>query len=373
VYAAASNQLIGSIAPTTLNTFWPIQFTWDPTFFFEFLPLNAESNIVVYNSGFNELLHARISETLNFLIDGGPLSSDYLFTDSIPITIAESNTLTITTNENDTVTVVVADGPFAGFLPGYDNQPYELEAGATGYYGAGIPETSYFLEAQNLLTIVSPTPAQAARLVALRGQLDGYLNGTLENTTLAEFLSAVNSANLNDYSSTSGFGIPVIGMGMDITIGSAGANVENPSTEGASAGVADALVIIAIDNVSGVDSNSLDSTGFDAIANSTALIYSGSLPPVPSAPNLASYAAFDTPLYIGEAGTPGARVFEIAFQITAGNLATIQAMPTPKVFVWFPTALAPQQFPVVSKIGTGLYQVSVPSSTEAKLYLQPGP
>jgi hypothetical protein len=68
-----------------------------------------------------------------------------------------------------------------------------------------------------------------------------------------------------------------------------------------------------------------------------------------------------------------ARVFEINFQVTPGNKAFIQTMPNPKVFIWLPAWPAPQQVAIVLKVGLGKYQVSVPSATEAKLYLEPGP
>ena len=296
---------------------------------------------------------------------------------------------------------LVADGPFAGFLPGYDNEPYDEEAGGGGYYGAGIPETSLYYEARQLSGLDPLTPAQAAmssgaramRLIAVLGLLNGFLvDNSIADTSLVDFLNAVNTSDPSNWATVNELGVPTVGMGMDISIGTAGADARNPSTEGAGASVQDALVIVTVDNPYTFDEYGFDVGGFDGTGDTTAQIYSGALPPVPIPAVLTTYDEFQTPLAVVDpsgGSNFGARVFEINFQIIPPyypniapwfgaanpntNLAAIEAMPTPRVFIWFPTAPAPQQIAVVSKIGIGQYSVSVPSVTEAKLYLEPGP
>ena len=393
LYALGSGQKIGTLSPTTSNPLYPMQVEWyyDPTdsvtiansFFTKYLPLNAEANLVTYGSGFNDLVHARISETLNILTSGGALSTDFLFSETVAVRVDEHHQWNIVQAMQDLVNTDVNDGPFGGFLSGYDNQPYDDELHG---YDTGIPLTDNFMEARQLAGLDPMTPKQLSmtpadrtiRLNQLLGLIDNFLNGTLAGTTLPQFLANVEADPIGATLATTGFGTPAVGMGMDITIGAKGADTNNPSTEGASAGVQDALVIMAIDPANTYDVFDYDIGGIDQTADRTAIIFSGALPPVPTPlPGITTYAEFETPLaVVGDPTMPSdftARVFEINFRVTAANLASIQAMPTPKVFVWLPTAAAPQQVSVVEKIGTGKYRIAVPASTEAKLYLQPGP
>jgi hypothetical protein len=216
------------------------------------------------------------------------------------------------------------------------------------------------------------------RLNTLLGLIENFLNGSLVGTTLDQYLANVAADPIGATLASTGIGIPAVGMGMDITIGSAGVDVNNPSTETTGASVQDALVMMAIDPATTVDTFGYDVGRIDAIANRTAMVFAGSLPPVPNPlPVFTTYENVETPLSIvGDPSIPAdftARTFEFHFQVTALNLATIQAMATPKVFIWLPAAAAPTQIAVVEKIGTGKYRVSLGSATEAKFYLQPGP
>jgi hypothetical protein len=488
--SAGSGLPIGTLRTTTSNPFFPTEFEWDLNFYSTYLPLNAESNVVTYGSGFNDIVRTRISESIRFLIGGGALTTDFMFNEDIGIQIDEHHTWNIFQTLTDSFASTISDGPFGGFLPGYDNRPYDDEGGvlieqfeitkdfpnghSLGFYPANfdtsVPLVDNFLEAQQLAKAklsgwdpdyltpaqLTPTPAELlmtpverqlslelrleVRLNALIGMLSGFLvGGDLASTTLGQFL-----ANIDAYVAvhpqtlaTTGMGIPAVGMGMDITIGAGGADVNKPSTEGLGAGVQDALVVIAVDIANTYDTFGVDVAGVDALADRTAVIYSGGLPPLPafySSPlpppyndfpvewlyphnplpatwkhgtlwldtsaaqevikmwdtsalfdlpagpavwRAQTYAEFETPMaVVNDPDLPAdfaARVFEINFRVTSANLATIQAMPTPKVFIWFETEAAPQQVSIVTKVGTGKYQVSIPRSTEAKLYLQPGP
>jgi hypothetical protein len=388
VYSAASGEQIGTLSPTTSNNWYPMEFKWfyDGTadsFFKKYLPLNAEANIVTYGSGFNEIVHARISETVNFLVNGGPLSTDFLFHEDIAVHIDEYHDWTISITQDESIAAAVADGPFGGFLAGYDNTPYDDEANG---YDTGVPLTDNFHEARQLAGLDSMTPKQLAmtptertnRLNTLLGLIGNFLNGSLASTSLDQYLANVAADPIAATLASTGIGIPAVGMGMDITIGAAGADTNNPSTEGAGASVQDALVVMAVDPATTVDVFGYDVGGIDSIGNRTAIVFTGNLPPVPNPlPGFTTYDDFETPLSIvGDPSIPAdftARTFEFHFQVTALNLATIQAMAIPKVFIWFPTALAPTQIAVVEKIGTGRYRVSLGSATEAKFYLQPGP
>lgn len=378
IYALGSGQAIGSLTPTTGDSNYPMQLEWDATFFAQYLPLNASANVVTYGSGFNEIVNVRIRESLKFLVTGGALTTDFLFRDSAAVHIVDNSNWTIFQSYKENFGVDVNDGPFAGFLPGYDNMPFDDEAGI-GYYGVGLPTTDEFNEAKALSAIIVPTSAQAHRLAALTAKLQGFINITIVGTDLPFFLAALDATDPINYTPVfGGFGIPAIGAAMDITIGSAGASVQNPSTEGAATGVMDALVVLAIDTANPLEFSGLDVGGLDAQADRTAMIYSGALPPVPGTMPIVgqTYAEYETPLAIvGDPDIPNdftARVFEIAFNITAGNKAAIIAMNSPQVFIWLPTWSTYQQVAVVDKVGVGRYRVAVPAATEAKLFMLPG-
>lgn len=382
IYALGSGEAIGSLTPTTGDSNWPMQLEWDASFFASYLPLNASANVVTYGSGFNDNVNVRIRESVKFLVSGGALSTDFLFHDNANVTIVEQHQWTIFQALKETFGVDVNDGPFGGFLPGYDNMPFDDE-GSVGYYGVGLPTTDEFMEAKTLSVIVAPTTIQSQRLAALTAKLQGFISGTVAATDLPFFLAALDATDAINYAPLlTGFGIPAVGAAMDITIGGKGANTQNPSTEGATTGIMDALVVMAIDQSNMLEQFGLDIGGLDTQADRTAMIYSGAIPPVPVAPVLTSYVEFETPLAV--VGDPDmstdftARVFEIAFNSSndplASNFKTVVAnMPTPKVFIWLPAWPNPQQVAVVDKVGIGRYRVSVPAATEAKLYLQPGP
>lgn len=400
VYAAGSGEPVGTLEPTGTNDLWPVSFTWDLNFFGTYLPLNTGSNLVTYGSGFNELLHARISESVKFLVSGGALTTDFLFHDDITVVVDEHNAWTIFQTEQDSITANVDDGPFGGFLPGYDTLRYDQENDPNGYFGIGTPLTDYFLEAQQLAGITPLTARQAAltlaqrtnRLSTLIGLLDGYLQaGGIASTTLPQFLAAIDADDTINFTPANGngvsfptFGIPALGMAMDITIGQAGANANNPATEGVTNQVLDALVVMAIDTAYTYDSFGFDVGGLDSLADRTAIVYAGAVPPIPTPlPAFTTYAEFETPLAIvGDESMPAdftARVFELDFRVTTANLAYMQSLqpastPAPpsgqlRVFIWFPGQSLPQQVSVVEKIGTGKFRFSVPAATEAKLYL----
>ena len=390
LYAAGSGIKIGTIAPTGSDPYWPVSLTWAydsadsaNSFFTKYLPLNAEANIVTYSGGLNDKVNVRISETLNILIDGGALSTDYLFTDDVNVRIDEYTHWAITQLEADAVGVDINDGPFAGFLPGYDTEPYDEEQQG---YDSGVPMTGHFMEARQLAGLdpmnahqLAQTPAvRAARLADLVGLLHPFLvGGVLANTSLAQFLAAIDADPFSSQYTTTGFGIPAVGHAIGVKIGADGVDANKPSTEGASTAIQDALVVMAVDPSNSYDTYNYDIGAIDTLGEKTAMIYTGAVPPIPNPlPGITTYAEFETPLaVVGDPDTNQdfqARVFELNFRVTAANKTAMMAMPTPHVFIWLPTEAAPRQIPVVEKIATGRYRFSLPGITEAKIYLQPG-
>lgn len=124
--STANNQTVGTLKQQDpLNKHEPIMFEWDEEFFEQYLPLNAEANLVIQGTGWNDRVHARISESVKFLLGGGALAEDWLFRDFVNVTIQDDNRFNIVTNYNDDLTAAVDDGPFGGFMSGYDNLPWD--------------------------------------------------------------------------------------------------------------------------------------------------------------------------------------------------------------------------------------------------------
>ena len=128
---------------------------------------------------------------------------------------------------------------------------------------------------------------------------------------------------------------------------------------------------MAIDSPYSYDTFNYDIGGYDSIAERTAIIYSGSLPPVPNPTGaFTTYEDYDTPLaVVGMSDDPSdfqARIFEVSFNAPR---ATLEAMPAPSFMIWLPGKPAPQIVAVVDKVALGRYRISVPSATEAKLIL----
>lgn len=421
VFSAGSSKTIGRL----LSTDEPgeAEFVWNEAFAAEYLPLNAEANVVVLTSGFNDQIHARISESVKFLISGGALTLDFMFEDFASVSIKDSQFWNIYTAIEDTINTVISDGPFGGFLPGYDTQLYDDEGSTIinqyeapkplGYesgifeskpydregfaprtdlglgpanYDTGIPLVDLFSEAQVLGTIPvgSRTALQALRYKTISDQLQPFLIGVLgtsgaidEQSSLAQF-NANLEAHLALIPSDSallvptlngpfkGIGLPSVGMAMEITIGSA--DTAKPSSDVTNTGIQDSAMILTILPPLSTDESTFDEGGLDALPDTSALIFSEVLPPIGSPPTVGqTYEDYDSPISLVSAPGYAPNAFEIYF-----NVPSVGTMKTPRAFMWLPSWPAPQEVPVVEKTGIGKYRISIPIATDAKLYLMPG-
>jgi len=369
----ATTEPIASLQILSDDVNFPVRLTWNENFFNSYLPLNAEANLVTYGSGFNEIVRAKISESLKFLIGSGVVSTDFQFSDSVTVNLDESHDWTIYINQQNDIDANVND-TFGGFVGGYGNLLYDNEVPPNGYYGLGSPLTSWFHEAQQLGVLlgylsgnIEPTARQLAnsalqneqRYSQLLLQLGGYLtNGDLAQTTYEEFVDLVDNAleivQYNPIPNLDGiqFGTPASGLGIDITVGARGADIRplepgeprHGTTPGndsaalfASASIDFAMVSVGIDPAGDLEEFGLDVGGLDALGDRTAFIYSENAPIFTSVPNPVvipapgpdpinnpddvPYNRFQTPLAV--VGQPAddadltARIFEIGFRIPA--------------------------------------------------------
>jgi len=361
--ASSNNQTVGTLKNNV--------FEWDPTFYGQYLPLNAEANLMIQGTGWNDRVSARITESIKFLLGGGPLTEDWMFHDDIHVTIDEYNKidtkllftkeyydkakiitrdskgrpLTLggmspTTSDGDSINVNIEDGPFGGFLTGYDNVPYDTE----GY------DTSQPPDLQSMLSKYSMTDVERADII---GQWNNYLESPTIPTTEAQwaFLRAAIAGDPNPGFVTNDFGFPNVGMGMDI--------VTNPENA-ASASIVEAMTVRAVGKGNALEVNNFDIGLLDQLDENTVIMYSGSMPPLPTTiPAGTTYDNLETPLVVDEP----ALVFEISFNAPASVLATF----SPKFSIWFPGATSAVQVAVVELVKPGVYRFSLARPSKLKI------
>ena len=341
--SAASGEAIGVVRQQGTNINEPILFEWDRAFFAKYLPLNAEANLVVIGSGWNDKTRVHVSESIKFLIGGGALFENWLFHDDAHVNFLETPLFKIASNYSNSFNVEVKD-TFGDFMMGYDNQEYDNEAGG---YDEGFPPDLY--------SLLSKYNVSDDEYESILKQWGFYLNSPIPPTTEQQWAYVRSKILLdpNPGTTTSGFGLPAQGFAIDI--------MQKP-TEGSAAAFTEAMVIVAADLANGHDINAYDIGALDLQGDTKALMYTGSLPPVPtSVPPGTTYDSLDTPLYT----LIPARTFEITFSGSATQLSAL----FPTFRVWLPGGAAAQVVPtgLVEKVSAGKYRFSIPQASEAKI------
>jgi hypothetical protein len=339
--SAATGLTVGSIKQQTTDLNGPTVFEWDADFFAQYLPLNAEANFVTLGTGWNDKTNVRISESVKFLISGGALDGSFMFNDEIGVDFIEDTFMHIGLNPEDQTEVVINDGPFVGFVRGYDNVLFD----ETGY-DEGQPPDIYSLMARANLT----QQEQADIL----DSWNFFIGGDLVPTTAEQwaYLRARLAEDPNPgLTTTDKFGYPSVGLAMDI---------KTDPVNTASAQFQEAMVVFSVDSGNLHDVRPYDIGSIDLQESSTAIMYSGSLPPVPtSVPAGATFETFETPL---EVQVPS-RIFEITFNASPAQLDTLN----PQFSIWLPGYPAPQAVPTVEKVSAGKYRFSIARASEAKI------
>ncbi len=345
IRSAVSGESVGRIySEGTINE--PIRFEWDSNFFAKYLPLNASSNVMLYNSFMNENVRVLISERINFIQSGGVLLEDAMFNDDVVVNIAENHDWSINLDQHEDVQAAIADGPFGGFLAGYDNLQYELETSVSGQFDTGSPLTDNFLRAKFLSTIASPTTADTIELATLTALVNDYLvAGSIADTSLNQFLAALD-ADPYDAGSAPTLGIPTVGAAIDIN--------EN-STSTAAASMSEAMSLVSVEDANLYDEEGFDMGGLDTETDSTAILLALSNPPIPTGAIPGTYADLNTPLYTS---TPVYRV-EVSF----ANVPPT----TPSFQIWTPAMISPLPVVVVEQLSSRRWRFSLATESEAKV------
>lgn len=183
---------------TDNNEGWRLE--WDSTFFNSYLPLNAKASVVIYGNGLDDHMSVRMTDRLIALPSLGTLAEDALFTDALTVATVEQHDWLMEHSHEIAANVAVSD-EFDGFLPGYDNLPYDAEGAlgldipaltaAQGQYDTGQALLDGYLRAVYLSLLGAPTPAESAELTGLLGLIGSYLQpGGLGATSFTQFVAA---------------------------------------------------------------------------------------------------------------------------------------------------------------------------------------
>lgn len=376
VRAAATGETIGVVESLGVTKHEPVVFRWDVDFHEKYLPLNTEATIVTLGSGLDERVAVNMRDTLFLLVSGGLAAENAMFTDVFTAGISEENRFLLRSSYSDALAATIADTGFSGFLPGYDNTAYDFETGtgnvnldetwsgnnqtttaaALGYYDAGVPLTDYFLQAQSLALLSSRTTEQEALLQQLIVLLGPYVTLTVDSvitTTMTEFIAQVGGNPpvlplynnvLNWTPTSSGFGIPDVGLGIA---------VEQGQAVSVSTNVTETITITSPDVGTAFNVREFNIGVFDAIGGTTAFLYQAapalSSTPVPTG----LYANYETTLIAQ------AQIVELSFAA---------AVATPSVYVWFSTESAMRPVTVLERVNDRTFRFSVPSTAQFKLF-----
>lgn len=359
IYATGTGAIIGTIS----NATEPATFTWDADFVSKYLPLNAGANIVIRSRAAEERLNINLSEVFNWFISAGFSSADYMLSDDAVISIVPGESWSVRMTQTDSISSLIGDAQDGTFIPGYDVLPYDYESGGninatSGYFDLGVPLTSTFMRAKELSLLPSLTTDGQLELAALVVRLNQFLvNNSITQTELPDFLGLVDAyvaAHAEEATvGQSGFGYPTSGLAVGSTM-------------------RDSLLFTAINIDNGLP---------------TAILHSNTLPIGQTVPNpviIDANTTYETFITCLSVPTPVKQV-QISFLWTSQNYAEFISMPVPIVWAWWPGQAAPVQLAATQvqlheavptdytlHEAVGTIQVTLPVTTEVKIYLEPG-
>lgn len=194
-----------------------------------FLNINASVGVLSHIGGYSDEAVINLHEHVMFFLSGSS-STDALFEDEFAVSIGDTSLTKIKELAEDAITSVFSDTGFTGFLPGYDNLPYDEETfskiGYQGYYDPGIPLVSSFQEAKELLVNPNRT-ANEERILADRLAELGKIGTVTElaDMTILGFVNRISTLLSSDPEFGSyinsqvvyGFGIPNKGHAISMT------------------------------------------------------------------------------------------------------------------------------------------------------------
>jgi hypothetical protein len=327
---------------------------WDADFYESYLPLNAESIVLARSAGMNEKVNVSLTETINFLTSAPGLNESSLFADTVFVNIQELAQWFVGMNYSDAINIAAVDGPFDGFLPGFDNLPYDYETligdlngEGGGYYDAGQPLLAAFDRAKELSNLSTISPQEQLELNTLIGVVNPYLvDGSLANTSIGEFITAIDSDDAINFNLTNqGFGFPNVGLAT---------HIKENSTSSASSSIFDVMTLISRNPGTAYDARGYDIGMYDEPASSTTIISSSKDDLYKSLPVGISFNEFETDLY----AIADTESIELNFNSDVNGY--------PDIFIWENSWSKPVKA-YYQKLSNRQITMSVPSAGEVKI------
>jgi hypothetical protein len=369
---------------------------WAPDFVAEYLPINAEVTAVTYGSGLVDYVRVRATEDLRFLVGGGSFPSSAMFADGVAVAAPDEVAWRISMSPELAVGVLAEDGPFAGFLQGYDTLRFDFENGhgdeALAYGLGGSYSTDEDLAAalaeavtsayalaegppaddaqrQQLVTLfaavaayLAPGPEVDAAIATVVDYLEGgpttlaqaatAASDLLLGAPLAAWLVAIAGSPYLPPAAADAFGVPHRGLGIQVSVPQGEASPVAATAE-------EAYVLSWADTGAGYALYGYGAGALDAWPTATAVLTLDGVPPVPAGglpPPLTAWADFETPLE-----APAVTRVEVRL---GGPLG-----PTPAVWVWAEDEPAPVQAPEVERLTASSLAVTWPRAVRLKLIL----
>lgn len=315
-------------------------FEWDTTFFKKYLPINSEANFITSSPGTSEKIRVHMTESAKFLIGAGGTDQDFEFTDNVNVVTLEDLQWKLRNNYKDSFTATVMDGPFKGFVPGYDSVVYD----GPELYDAGRPPDIYSLLAATNLSDEDKT--------AILQRWNFYLiNGNEVPTTAAQWAYVRNMMDVKDPNPgeiTTSFGIPYQGAAFDFNA--------TPNTDVGTT-VEEFTQFKLSERGTGYDSNPYDTRPLDTLGIQKLMLYPSKVAPYQKPPytpgmpweNYQAYLTTELP----------ARIIEIHYPSTPPANLIYRA--------WIEGTDAPVMVPVVDKIDSTTVAIYVAQEAKVKI------
>lgn len=222
-----TGELIGTLNTPAIDT---STFAWDNDFRHKYLPLNASATLLVANQGWRDHVRVQMKESVKLLIGSGALEDDFMFHDDINVLTEEQFNMDIHAVWEDAINPVLRDDQWDGFMPGYDNLPFDEET-PDGAYDVGMPP--------DLFSMLARYDLSSEQRRAIMSQWDFFLLDGEVPTTQAQidYMIAQIAANPNaDIIHAQGFGIPLQGLGVDV--------LDTTPDSDVATGIVDALSVV---------------------------------------------------------------------------------------------------------------------------------
>lgn len=352
--SAASGELIGEMKPSQVNLNEKVIFEWNKAFFEKYLTLNTEANLMVFNTGWDDKIQVDFSETLRTLFGSG-LTEDQDFRDAINAIINDEPFFKVAIGDTsngssplaDKIFIRVKDNGFNGFVPGYDNMPYDAELLSQLSSQIDLQTSAAIKAVLNNLSVSIKDPLlteeEKAILIANAYQeRDAIVRDGLNAVLPLYEMDDIAKYDAHEPTPThNGFGIPLQGLGVDVN--------ENPKAK-AKTSIQETITFGAVNFGNGFNTRPFGLGKIDEVSDDVFVINI-------SEPGQIDFIGKTYEEYETQLETSNARTFEI----------NLNRNVVPDVYIWFPNDAEPFKVPALNKLSERRFSFSIPSSSAAKL------